>query len=115
MLTFTEPAVVSLRNMSPALAHGSVFCKLVTLAVIVPSPSKVVLAKLNWSAAFQISEPPPLTVQLPLLYAADPPKAGEPMSASLQPEGRAAQVGAAIARRTESKQRSFASLRQRWK
>ena len=69
MLTLAEPALVSLRNMTPALDQpdpGSLFCTPVTWTIIVPSPLKLVLAKLNWSAAFQISAPPPVTVQVPL-------------------------------------------------
>ena len=68
MLTFTEPAVLSLRNMSPAFDQpelGSLFCRLVTWTIRVPSPLKLVLAKLNWSAAFHMSAPPPVTVHTP--------------------------------------------------
>ena len=69
MLTLAEPAVLSLRNMIPALDQPelvSLFCRLVTWTIIVPSPVKLVLTKLNWSALFQMSEPPPVTVHTPL-------------------------------------------------
>ena len=70
MFTLTELGVLSLRNISPAFDQpelGSLFCKLVTRAIIVPSPVKLVLQKLNWSAVPQMSEPPPVTVHKPLV------------------------------------------------
>src|SRR5208282_2563343 len=91
MLTLTEPAVLSLRNMSPAFDQpepGSLFCKVSTRAIIVPSPVQLVLQELNWSAVFQMSEPPPVTVHKPLVQPAEPAKPGEPMSASLHPGGK---------------------------
>jgi hypothetical protein len=70
---------------------------------MLPSLPKLVLAKLNWSAAFQISEPPPVTVQLPFVAEAEPASAGAPMSASLQPGGRPAQAGQFPTKRSETK------------
>src|SRR5204863_3163758 len=93
---FAEPALESLRNISPAFDQpepGSLFCRLNTRTIITPSAPSVVLAKLNWSALFQISDPPPVTVQLPLFSEAEPANAGEPMSASLQPGGKAPSAG----------------------
>jgi hypothetical protein len=58
--------------------------------MMAPSPGKLFVVKLNWSLAFQISVPPPPTVQTPLVYEADPASAGEPISSSLQPDGKAA-------------------------
>src|SRR5665213_923609 len=69
MITLTDPAVLSLRNISPALDQpelGLLFCRLVTCTIIVPSPVKLVLTKLNWSAVPQMSAPPPVTVHPPL-------------------------------------------------
>jgi hypothetical protein len=61
------PAVSSLRIITPCLDHpdGSVACKLSTWAMIVQSPLTFVLQKLNWSAVFQMSAPPPATVHTP--------------------------------------------------
>jgi hypothetical protein len=75
--------------MTPALAHGSVFCSAVTRATRTPSPLKCAEAKWNWSAAFQMSDPPPLTDQPrpPRLEAALPANPGPPMSPSDHPSG----------------------------
>src|SRR5262249_58629111 len=82
------PAPVPSRNMTPALAHGSVLTTEATRATMVPSPVSAWLAKLNWSDAPQMSRPPPLTVQLwPSGDDADPAFPGPPTSASAHPAG----------------------------
>ena len=63
----TDPAATDDRNISPALAAASVAPTLVTSVVSTTSPATGVLTKLNWSAAFQMSAPPPETVHDPLV------------------------------------------------
>ena len=72
-----------------------------------PSELKLVLAKLNWSAEFQISEPPPVTVQKALLYEAEPAIAGEPISVSVHPGGSAAHADVPMSRRIEIQPETF--------
>src|SRR5579859_4740555 len=72
---------------------GSVFCTDNTSTWELPLlPLTFSLAKLNWSAVLQMSAPPPATVQVPLVTVAEPACRGEPMSRSVQPEGRAAEA-----------------------
>src|SRR5262249_46197921 len=96
------PAPVPSRNMTPALAHGSVLPtvatpNVATRATMMPSPVSAWLAKLNWSDPPQMSAPPPLTVQLwPSGDDADPACTGPPTSASVHPAGRVDPVTATL-------------------
>ena len=58
-----------------------------------------------------MSDPPPVIVQWPLVWEAEPAKPGDPISAFVQPGGSSAQAETAINRGMETKQGSLAKLR----
>src|SRR2546430_7378014 len=80
--------VVSLRNMTPAWARVLLEIES-TWAEMTTSPLRGFQAKWSWSA-LQMSVPPPEMVQELFANAAEPWTAGAPISASLQPGGKAA-------------------------
>ena len=78
------PGVPSPRSMTPALAAPSVLVSDLTWATTDPSPASGCDARLNWSDPFQMSAPPPATVQVVPSNVADPASPGDPTSAFAQ-------------------------------
>src|SRR5579859_5031618 len=74
--------------MTPALAHGSVLISDTMWALIEPSPGKDCQSKWKRSYRLQISLPPALIVQVPLLSDSAPEGKELAMSAQLHPVGQ---------------------------
>ena len=79
--------------MTPALAHGSVYCIETTRATICPSPVSGVPAKWQPSAVSQISVPEAIRLKRPFKKLASPAKPTLPMSACVQPGGNDGATG----------------------
>ena len=73
--------------MTPALAQVFVLLMSVTRATKAPFPVQGTEANWNWSEVAQISDPAPLTVNVPLTADAVPASVGEPRSRVLHPLG----------------------------